>query len=184
MSRTAVTLDERPAELPFLDLLAALDALGVTFSRRGATNIALHGGDVLTADLRRSALGWKLILLNVCDSRTELARLHDYIIRLRCENPAKRTRDQAFAYLQARIKLLAGLSVLAYGTEDGWPDPADAFADMDQITGLRHAFDELTRPDAPYPVPLPPGCVLLPEANFDPFEHGRLYNGRMTATAG
>ena len=66
-------------------------------------------------------------------------------------------------------------------TEDGWPDPADVFAESDQITGLRAGLAELTAEGNPYLVPLPDGCILLPEANFNPFEYGRLYNGMVQA---
>jgi len=61
------------------------------------------------------------------------------------------------------------------GTKDGWDDPGDPFADGDQIIGLQLALEELSA--GPYPVLLPAGCILLPQANFDVFAAGRLYNG-------
>ena len=100
------------------------------------------------------------------------------VIQLRCETPPA-GRSTSLAWLSQQIKKLAGASLAFGGTEEGWPDEADAFADMDQITALRHDLAELTRPDAPYPVPLPLGCQLLPQANFDPFEHGRYYSGKL-----
>lgn len=112
--------------------------------------------------------------------RVELTRLHEYLIRLRCANPPKGSREQALAYQAKQIEKLAARSVDLGGTEDGWPDPADVFADGDQIKGLREGLAELSREDAPYPVPLPDGCQLLPTANFDPFEFGRLYNGKVS----
>lgn len=113
------------------------------------------------------------------DLRASLERLHEYVIRLRCEDPAKGTRSGAFAYLQAQTDKLAARSAEAGGTERGWPDPGDVLADGDQIDGLRNAVGEVIRLDAPYPVPLPPGCWLLPTANFDVFAAGRLYNGKV-----
>ncbi len=110
-----------------------------------------------------------------------LTRLHERVIRLRCENPPKVTRAQAFVYLEAQTNKLAARSVEAGGTESGWPDPGDVFAGGDQVDGLREAVEELTRPDAPYPLALPPGCWLLPSANFDVFAAGRLYNGKLSA---
>ena len=180
MSHPSGAVDEQFAELSFPDLLTALDSLGVTFRRRGA-DLALKGGSILTAELLQAVAEHKPTLLQLCDCRAELTRLHEYVIRLRCENPPRGTRDQAFAYLRSQTDKLKGWSLGIGGTVDGWPDPADAFADMDQITGLREALIELMRPDAPYPVPLPPGCVLLPEANFDVFAAGRLYNGKLIA---
>ena len=100
------------------------------------------------------------------------------VIQLRCETPPA-GRSVSLAWLSQQIKKLAAASLAFGGTEEGWSDEADAFADMDQITALRHDLAELTRAEAPYPVPLPPGCQLLPQANFDPFEHGRYYSGKL-----
>ena len=87
------------------------------------------------------------------------------------------------AWSSAGAGKLAARSVKIGGTENGWPDPADVFADGDQIEGLRQGLAELTAEGNPYPVPLPEGCVLLPQANFDPFAHGRLYNGKISRSA-
>ena len=100
-------------------------------------------------------------------------------MNLRCSDPTKGTREAALAWLSQQIKKLAAASLAFGGTEAGWPDGSDVFADMDQITALGHDLAELTRADAPYPVPLPPGCRLLPQANFDPFVHGRYYSGKL-----
>ena len=115
------------------------------------------------------------------DLNKDLERLHEYVVRLRCEDPPKGTRSQALVYLQAQTDKLAVQSASAGGTADGWPDPEDVFADGDQIAALREALAELTRPDAPYPALLPPGCWLLPTANFDVFAAGRLYNGKVSS---
>ena len=100
------------------------------------------------------------------------------VTQLRCETPPA-GRSTSLAWLSRQIKKLAAESLALGGTAEGWPDPSDVFADMDQITALRHDLAELTRADAPYPVPLPPGCQLLPQANFDPFAHGRYYSGKL-----
>ena len=176
---TCVSSSGQPAVLPLIGLLTTLDSLGVTF-RRHEFDLALKGGSVLTAELREAVAAHKLMLLLICDCRAALTRLHEYIIRLRCEDPPKGTREQAFTYLRTQIGKLKALSVAAGGTEDGWPDPSDAFGDSEQINGLRLDAVELMCPDASYPVPLPPGCVLLPEANFDVFAAGRLYNGKIS----
>ena len=111
--------------------------------------------------------------------RADMTRLFDYGTRLRCADPPKGTRAQALRYQSQQIEKLAALSVESGGTADGWPDPGDPFAYGDQIAGLRVDLGELSRQDAPYPVPLPVGCTLLPQANFDPFEHGRYYSGKL-----
>jgi len=116
-------------------------------------------------------------LLNL---RAVLGKLNNRCVNLRCSDPTKDTREAALAWLSRQIKKLAAESLALGGTAEGWSDPSDVFADMDQITALRHDLAELTRADAPYPVPLPPGCQLLPQANFDPFAHGRYYSGKLT----
>ena len=174
MSRTTIATDDRADALPLADLLNALAALNVEFRRGNGEALALKSGSVLTGELREAVTQHKPALLEIADIRAELSRLHEYIIRLRCEDPPNGTREKAFAYQAAQIEKLAARSVEIGGTEDGWPD-SDAFADNDQITGLRYALAEVEA--GPYPVPLPPGCVLLPQANFDPFAHGWRYDG-------
>ncbi len=112
---------------------------------------------------------------------SELDRLHETVVKLRCTDPPKGSRSHALAWLGQAIEKLAARSVQAGGTESGWYDPDDEFADWDQLAGLRVALAELEA--GPYPIPLPEGCTLLPQANFNPFEHGRLYNGMVSATA-
>ena len=102
------------------------------------------------------------------------------VIQLRCETPPA-GRSTSLAWLSRQIKKLAAASLAFGGTENGWSDPADVFADMDQIEGLRQALAELTADGNPYPVPLPEGCVLLPQPNFDPFAYSRRYNGAVIA---
>jgi hypothetical protein len=179
MSRTSVTVDHSPAELPLPALLEALAALGVSFECKGE-GLALRGSRTLTGELRDAIADHKPALLIVCECRAKTSRLHEYLIRLRVADPPKGCRAQAFAYQERQIDKLAARSVDVGGTKDGWPDPADVFAAGDQIKALREGLAELTRADAPYPLPLPDGCHLLPQANFDPFEFGRLYNGKVS----
>ncbi|MGI4790605.1 MAG: hypothetical protein ACRYFS_17360 [Janthinobacterium lividum] len=126
------------------------------------------------------------------EMRATLTRLHDTIVRLRYEDPKKGTRASALTWVARETEKLGdrcwelgvGLGSLN-GAGDvqaimGFDDPEDPFGG-DQVLSLRKALAELTAGDAPYPVPLPPGCALLPQANFDPFEHGRLYNGMLSA---
>lgn len=115
--------------------------------------------------------------------RSEFARLFEYIIRLRCDNPPKGTRAQALGYLEQQINAFAKKCDVrdADGTPTGFDDPQDPFAAGQHVLMLREGHAELTRPDAPYPMPLPEGCHLLPQANFNPFAHGRLYNGMVKA---
>ncbi len=139
---------------------------------------------VLTGELHDSVREHKAGLLALADARAEFTRLFDMIVRLRCEDPKKGTRAAALAYVAAQIGrlgdavLAAGLGVgeEADGSPAGFDDPCDPMEE-DHLWMLREDLDELTA--GPYPVPLPPGCRLLPKANFDPFEHGRLCNGRM-----
>ena len=107
--------------------------------------------------------------------RAELTRLHDYIIRLRYEDPPRGSRQDALAYVAVQAERLGVRSEAVGGTAHGWPDPTDAFADGDQLVGLWAALEEMAA--GPYPAPLPAGCVLLPQTNFDVFAAGRLYNG-------
>ncbi len=179
MSHTPPSVDDAPAPFGFSDLVTAMAALSVEFRREGDA-LALRGAGVLTSELRAAVADHKSALLTLCDLRAELERLHGYIIRLRCSDPPKGSRAKAIRYQEQQIERLAARSVAFGGTGDGWDDPADVFADGDQLIGLRAALAELTRGDAPYPLPLPPGCTLLPTANFDPFEHGRLYNGMVS----
>ena len=179
MSKTTFSVDESPFLLPFAAVVETLAAFDVSFQRKEKEICLKDARRVLTGEIVEAVRAHKADLLTLCDCRSELTRMHDYNVRLRCEDPPRGPREKAFAYLAARIEKLAGLSVSIGGTKSGWPDPADAFADMDQIEGLRHDLAELTRADAPYPVSLPSGCQLLPQANFDPFEHGRYYSGKL-----
>lgn len=89
---------------------------------------------------------------DLADLRAGLARLSEYAVRLRCEDPPKGTRAQALTYQAQQIEKLAALSASVGGTANGWPDPGDPFAYGDQITGLRVDLSDLTREDAPYPL--------------------------------
>ena len=178
MSHVSMSAEPRRVPLLLPHLLTTLNALGVEFRRRRDT-LSLRGADVLSAELRADIVDHKAVLLMLCDMRTGSIRLGEYAIWLRCENPPNGTREAALAWLSQQIKNLAAASLAFGGTGEGWPDGSDAFADMDQITTLRHDMAELTLADAPYPVPLPPGCQLLPQANFDPFAHGRYYSGKL-----
>ena len=179
MSKTAFSVDESPFLLPFAAVVETLAAFDVSFQRKEKEICLKDARRVLTGEIVEAVRAHKADLLILCDCRSELTRLHEYIVRLRCEDPPRGSREKAFAYQGAQIEKLAGLSVSIGGTKSGWPAPADVFADMDQIEGLRQALTELTRADAPYPVPLPPGCRLLPQANSDPFAHGRYYSGKL-----
>jgi hypothetical protein len=178
MSDTDLKLGNTSAPISFANLLLALSALSAEFYRK-EEGLALKNGGVLTAELKAAVVEHKLALLTLTDLRSELYRLHDYLIRLRCEDPPKGTRKQALSYQAAQIEKLTARCIAFGGTADGWTDPGDDFADSDQIKSLRQALAEVE--SGPYPLPLPPGCKLLPEANFDPFEHDRLYNGARSA---
>ena len=58
----------------------------------------------------------------------------------------------------------------------GLADTGDLFGGR-EFQALRLDLAELAA--GSYPVPLPAGCVLVPQANFDPFEHGRNYAGKV-----
>ena len=186
MSHVASPVDERPTPLPFPVLVETLAALSVPFARRGE-DLALKNSGALTADLKAAVAAHKSALLDLCDLRAGAGRLFDYGTRLRCANPPKGTRAQALLYQSQQIEKLAALAEsagLAAVGEDGHPagyaDPSDPWAD-EVLVMLREDLADLTREDAPYPVPLPAGCVLLPQANFDPFEHGRNYAAKVLA---
>ena len=179
MSKTTFSVDKSPLLLPFAAVVETLAAFDVPFQRKNQEISLKDARRVLTGEIVEAVRAHKADLLILCDCRSELVRLHEYIVRLRYEDPPRGPREKAFAYQGAQIEKLAGLSVSIGGTKSGWPDPADVFADMDQITALGHDLAELTRPDAPYPVPLPSGCRLLPQANFDPFAYGRYYSGKL-----
>jgi len=182
MSQFALSVDDRPVALPFPALVEALAALSVSFTRRGE-DLALKNSGALTAELKAAVADHKRALLALCDCRAELnaalALTQDRIVTARCQDPKKGTRAAGLAWLARQVAAMTALSVEAGGTAGGWPDPGDPFAYGDQLTGLRADLAELSRAEAPYPVPLPAGCVLLPQANFDPFEHGRSYSGKV-----
>ena len=194
MSAVSVSVDNSPAVMPVGDLIATLDGLGVKYRRRGDA-LALRGGSVLTDELRGLLSGHKEALLAYCDAlegysvpaaaladvdeelpaiRSRVERLFGLMVRARCESPKKATRESVRAYIQQEIqkleKQLDGCG--------GYLDPLDPWSG-DTLQMLQTDWTELTRADAPYPVPLPPGCQLLPQANFDPFEHGRYYSGKL-----
>ena len=181
MSKTTFSVDKSPLFLPFAAVVETLAAFDVSFQRKEKEICLKDAQRVLTGEIVEAVRAHKADLLILCDCRSELTRLHEYIVRLRCEDPPRGSREKAFAYQAAQIEKLAGLSVSIGGTENGWSDPADVFADMDQIEGLRQALAELTADGNPYPVPLPEGCVLLPQPNFDPFAYSRRYNGAVIA---
>jgi len=180
MSQALFTVDDTTYVPPLTALLETLAALGITFRREGE-GLAMRSSGPMTLQLRAAAAAHKPMLLALCDLCAEVERLHGYIIRLRCSDPMKGSRAQAIRYQAQQIEKLAGRSREVGGTADGWPDPADPFADEDQIIGLRAALDELEA--GPYPIPLPAGCVLVPQANFDVFAAGRLYNGMVKTAA-
>lgn len=91
------------------------------------------------------------------------------------------SRSDALAYVPTRIERLAERSLAIGGTADGWDDPTDSFTAGDRLIGLRAAFAELEA--GSYPIPLPAGCVLLSQVNFDVFAAGRLFNGKVKTAA-
>ncbi len=161
MSQALFTVDDTTYVPPLTALSETLAALDVTFRRQGE-GLAMRNGNRMTHELLAAVVAHKPALLALCDLRVELERLHGYIIRLRCSDPPRGSRAQAIRYQAQQIEKLAALSITFGGTEDGWGDPGDPFADGDQIIGLQLALEELSV--GPYPVPLPAGCVLLPQA--------------------
>ena len=151
MSATVFAVKEAPAPLPFETLVETLTALGVSFRRKGE-DLALRNASLLTEELLAAVAEHKQGLLDLADLRAGLARLFDYAVRLRCEDPPKGTRAQALAYQAQQIEKLAALAASVGGTANGWPDPGDPFAYGDQITGLRVDLADLMRAEAPYPV--------------------------------
>ena len=170
MSQVNFSVDDRPAPLPLISLVDGLAALNVSFHRKGE-NLALRNSSLLTAELLAAVAEHKQGLLDLADLRAGLARLFDYAVRLRCEDPPKGTRAQALAYQAQQIEKLAALAASVGGTANGWPDPGDPFAYGDQITGLRVDLADLMRAQAPYP--------LGPMAD-DPFSANppRYYSGQ------
>lgn len=179
MSHTTFSVDKTPALIPFAAMVAGLVALDVPFQRKGVEIALKDPGHVLTGEFLASVREHKAQLLALADCRYGFTRLCEYAVRLRCENPPRGTRAQAIAYQEKQIEKLAAISANFGGTEGGWPDPADVFADGDQLLILRLDLDEVRA--GPYPARLPEGCHLVPCANFNPFEHGRLYSGRVIA---
>lgn len=186
MSQVTLSVDDRRAALPLPALVEALDALSVPFTRRGE-GLALKNGGALTSELKAAVADHKPALLALCDLRAGAARLFEYGTRLRCQDPPKGARPQALRFQSQQIEKLAALATSAGlmivgpdGEAAGYADPSDPWAE-EALVMLREDLAELSREDAPYPVPLPAGRVLLPQANFDPFEARRNYAGKMLA---
>ena len=133
----------------------------------------------MTTLLEKSALErLRERLARVSALRSEFTRLSDYMVRLRCGYPPNGDRAQAFRYLSRQIEAFGKkCDIQSKDSQQAGFDDGDDPWGGEQLLMLRHDLAELTRADAPYPVPLPEGCALLPQANFDPFAHGRLYNG-------
>ena len=188
MSNTLFAVDEPPLTLPFSAVVETLAAFDVPFQRKGEEVALKDPRRVLTGEIVGAVRAHKAALLALADLRAGYLRLCDRVITLRCQEPTRGTRSQAQAWLGREIDKLAdgcwesglGLGRLNDRGEIleimGFDDPGDPFGGA-QIQHLRGELAELSRTDAPYPVPLPDGCVLLPQANFDPFAHGRRYNG-------
>ena len=198
MSHVSMPADMFRVPLLLPHLLTTLKSLGVGFCRQG-NNLAMEGDDVLSAELRADIADHKEALLAYCDTRdgysapppaladvgeelpalrSRVERLFGLMVRARCESPKKGTWENVCAYIQQEIqkleKQLDGCG--------GYLDPLDPWSG-DTLLMLQADWAELTREDAPYPVPLPPGCQLLPQANFDPFEHGRYYSGKLLSVS-
>lgn len=169
--------------LAFRRVWAAFDAdeAGDGAARKAAQSLAGHGavirrlrppqegadwGDYLTRPLAgRRAAFWEArgvpdesVLM---DLRARVARLFDYGTRLRCQDPPKGTRAQALRYQAQQIEKMAALAESAGlmivgpdGAVAGYADPSDPWAD-EVLVMLRADLAELSRADAPYPVPPP-----------------------------
>ncbi len=169
--------------LAFRRVWAAFDAdeAGDGAARKAAQSLAGHGaairrlrppqegadwGDYLTRPLAgRRAAFWEArgvpdesVLM---DLRARVARLFDYGTRLRCQDPPEGTRAQALRYQAQQIEKLAALAESAGlmivgpdGADAGYADPSDPWAD-EVLVMLRADLAELSRADAPYPVPPP-----------------------------
>jgi len=92
---------------------------------------------VLGSKVLDAVLGHEGKLRALCDLRAEDARLYDNLRSLDTGDPPKATRSQALAWIDKRIEALAACSLALGGTDDGWLDPRDPFADWDQIAALR-----------------------------------------------
>ena len=190
MSQTAFAVDEMPITLPFAAVVETLAAFDVPIQRKGQEIALKDPRRVLTGEIVGAVRAHKAALLALADLRAGYLLLCDRVITLRCTDPPKGTRAGALSWLGREIDKLAdgcwasglGLGRVSSTGEMqevmGFDDPGDPFGGA-QIQHLRHELAELTRDDAPYPVPLPEGGVLLPQANFDPFAHGRGYNGTL-----
>lgn len=193
MSATAFAVEEAPTSLPFETLVETLTALGVSFRRKGE-DLALRNAGLLTEELLAVVAEHKQGLLDLADVGADLsaaaARLHLTITRLRYESPKRGTHPQAIASVAASIEKLAARALaagLAVGVPEtgekppvamGLADTGDPFGGS-EFQALRLDLAELAA--GPYPVPLPEGCVLVPQANFDPFtaEPPRCYSGKV-----
>ncbi len=192
MSQTAFAVDEKPAALPFSAVVETLAACDVPFQRKGQEIALKDPRRVLTGEIVGAVREHKAALLALADLRAGFLRLCERIITLRYQEPPRGIRAQALTWLGREIDKLAdgcwesGLGLGRLNDRGkileimGFDDPGDPFGGA-QIQHLRCELAEISREDAPYPVPLPEDCVLLPQANFDPFAHGRLYNGKIIA---
>ena len=191
MSATGFAAEEAPAPLPFEILVETLIGLGVSFRRKGE-RLALRNACVLTGELLAAVAEHKASLLDLADVGADLSasasRLHLTITRLRYENPKRATWAETIAMVSANIEALATrawAAGLAVGVPEtarkppmvmGLADTGDLFGGR-EFQALRLDLAELAA--GSYPVPLPAGCVLVPQANFDPFEQGRNYAGKV-----
>ncbi len=103
MSRADLTLD-RPPTISLPDLLATLAALDVPFRRQGEGIAIRDPQGLLSAELRAALSDHRDAMLVLADLRSELPRLHEYLIRLRCEDPPKGSRNAACLYIAVQIR--------------------------------------------------------------------------------
>jgi len=132
--------------LPYDALLTLLAGIGFGFKRDGEIVLLYDPDDdperkrdpafVLAPEVLAAVNRYTVRLLALCDLQATASRLYERLRILENSDPPKASRAQALRWLDDQIERLAAESVAYGGTENGWDNPSDPYAD-DEVAALR-----------------------------------------------